>query len=126
MRFLYMGFSQEASLRCYRFQGVVPKDRPTKVLPNLEFRLNADMGLFAEHHIPLQDAPALCLQILTSMLSGTEDHDIHAASFAISSADLATFLSTRTAAEESKIARRKPRPKFKPSPSSQLRWPQVK
>ena len=126
MRFLYMGFSQEANLRCYRFHGVVPKERPTKVSPNIEFRLNADMSLFSQYHIPLQDAPALCLQILTSMLSGTEDQAIQPASYAITRDHLSTFLNHRTEVEDAKIARRKPRPKFKPSPSSQLRWPAVK
>jgi hypothetical protein len=47
MQFLYMGFSQRANVRSYRFQGVVPRERPTKISKNLEFLLSADMALLA-------------------------------------------------------------------------------
>ena len=64
MQFLYMGFSQRANVRSYRFQGVVPKERPSKLAKNHEFLLIADMSLLAEHRIRVQDGPNLCLRIL--------------------------------------------------------------
>jgi len=59
MQFLYMGFSQRANVRSYRFQGVVPRERPTKISKNLEFLLSADMALLAQHRIRVQDGPNL-------------------------------------------------------------------
>ena len=126
MQFLYMGFSQQANIRCYRFQGVVAKERPTKLSKNLEFALNADMGLLAQHRIRVQDGPALCLKILSAALTGPEDNAVRFVSYAITREDVSAFASARDAILESKIARRKHRPPFKPSPSSQLKWPQLK
>jgi hypothetical protein len=55
-----------------------------------------------------------------------EDNAIQPASFAITGEDLCAFASRRKAIDETKLARRKRRAPFKPAPSSQLRWPQVK
>ncbi len=126
MQFLYMGFSQEVNVRRYRFQGVVPRERPTKAARNLEFSLTADMALLARYQVRLQDGPSLCLQILTAALTATEDDAIQPASFAITGEDLCAFVNRRKAIDETKLARRKRRAPFKPAPSSQLRWPQVK
>ena len=126
MRFLYMGFSQLTGIRCYRFQGVIPRERPTQIPKNREFLLSADMSLLAQYHIRIQDGPTLCLQILTAALAGAEDHVIRFASYSITREDLSKFASARDAIEEAKAARRKSRPPFKPSTSSQWRWPQVR
>lgn len=126
MQFLYMGFSQQANIRSYRFQGVVPRERPSKTGKNLEFLLTADMALLAKHRIRVQDGPTLCLQILGAAFTGEEDHAPQFASYAITLEDVSAFASARNAIEESKAARRKHRPPFKPSPSSQLKWPQMK
>ncbi len=126
MQFLYMGFSQQANVRFYRFQGVVARERPSKMSKNLEFQLSADMALLAQHRIRVQDGPTLCLKILAAAFDGAEDHAIQFASYSITREDVSAFASARTAVEESKAARRKHRPPFKPSPSSQLKWPQVK
>ena len=48
MQFLYMGFSQQANIRHFRFQGVLPRERPTKVARSCEFSLSADMALLAD------------------------------------------------------------------------------
>jgi hypothetical protein len=126
MQFLYMGFSQQANVRSFRFQGVVPRERPTKMAKNLEFLLTADMALLAQHRIRVQDGPTLCLKILSAGITGEESQVIEYASYAITIDDVSAFASARNALEESKIARRKHRPPFKPSASSQLKWPQVK
>jgi hypothetical protein len=127
MQFLFMGFSQNANVRSYRFQGVVPRERPSKMAKNLEFLLTADMSLLAQHRIRVQDGPTLCLKILTAAFSDDEEeHAIQFSSYSITREDVSSFASARNAIEESKIARRKHRPPFKPSASSQLKWPQVK
>jgi hypothetical protein len=126
MRFLYMGFSQRTSIRCYRFQGVVPRERPTQNSKNLEFLLSTDMSLLAQYRIRIQDLPTLCLQILTAALAGTEDNATRFASYSITREDLSAFACARNAIEDAKAARRKSRFPFKPSASSQLRWPQAR
>ncbi|HXF26879.1 MAG TPA: hypothetical protein VN610_06390 [Bryobacteraceae bacterium] len=126
MQFLFQGFSQQGKTRIYRFQGVVARERPTQASRNIDFTLAVDMALLAQHHIAIQDGPALCLQILTGALTTPEDNTGRFASYAITLQDLSAFSSAKSAREESKMARRKPRRPFKPAASSQLRWPQVR
>ena len=126
MQFLYMGFSQRANIRSYRFQGVVPRQRPSKMAKNVEFLLSADMSLLAQHRIRVQDGPSLCLRILAAAFSGAEADMIQFSSYAITLADVSAFTTARDALQQSKIVRRRPRPPFKPAPASQLKWPQVK
>ncbi|MBZ5607176.1 MAG: hypothetical protein LAP38_02880 [Acidobacteriia bacterium] len=126
MQFLYMGFSQRANVRSYRFQGVVPKERPSKLAKNHEFLLIADMSLLAEHRIRVQDGPNLCLRILTIGLSGDDPDAVQFSSYAITPADVSAFAGARDAVEQTRAARRKHRAPFKPAPSSQLKWPRFK
>jgi hypothetical protein len=39
MQLLYKGFNQRANIRSYRFDGVLPSERPSKIVKNLEFLL---------------------------------------------------------------------------------------
>ena len=127
MQFLYMGFTQQANIRCFRFQGVLPRERPTKLAKIFEYVLNADMALLTRYKIPVQDGPALCLEILTAALArAVNDEGIPFAAYSVTSQDLSAFASARNAIADAKLARRKPRPPFKPAPSSQLKWPQIK
>jgi hypothetical protein len=126
MQFLYMGFSQNANVRNFRFQGVMARERPSKMVKNLEFELRADMALFAHYRIRVQDGPTLCLRILAAAFTSAEDQAVQFANYSITDDDVSAFASARSALEETKAARRKHRPPFKPSPSSQLKWPQLK
>jgi hypothetical protein len=56
--FQYMGFGQEGSLREYRFR------RISRGVETIEFVMNADLTLFAKHHVGIQEGPGLCLHIL--------------------------------------------------------------
>ena len=126
MQFLFMGFSQKANIRSYRFQGVLPAQRPVKGAKGPEFLLTADMSLLAEHRIRVQDGLTLCLRILGNAFSAEQEPVMEFSNYAITTADVSAFSSARNAIEESKIARRKHRPPFKPSASSQLKWPRTK
>jgi len=118
-----MGFTQEASLRCFHFQRILTQSRLSNLPKIVQFTLKADMSLFMQHHIPVQEGPAICLQILTDSLAGAEESEVASASYAITKEHLSTFVSARTLVAEAKAARRKPRPPFKPSSSSQLKVP---
>jgi hypothetical protein len=123
MQLVYMGFTQEASLRCFHFQRVLTQSRLSSLPKIVQFTLKADMALFMQNHIPVQDGPAICLQILTDTLIGSDENEIASTSYAITKEHLSTFVSARTMVAEAKAARRKPRPPFKPSISSQLKLP---
>ncbi len=123
MQLVYMGFTQEAALRCFHFQRVLTQARLANLPKIVEFTMKADMSLFMRYRIPVQEGPALCLQILTTTLAGSEEENVLPASYAITSEHLSSFASARTTVEEAKAARRKPRPPFKPSSSSQLKLP---
>ena len=123
MQLVYMGFTQEAGVRCFHFQRVLTQARLANLPKIVPFTLKADMSLFMEYRIPVQDGPAICLQILSNALAGCEETEVAPASFAVTTEHLSNFASARTANKEAKTARRKQRTPFKPSNSSQLKFP---
>lgn len=126
MQFLYMGFDQKSNVRYFRFQCVLPTEPRSRAQRFLNFTLHSDMSQWARYKISIQDGPKLCLGILNTALDGSVDNAGQFASYEVTSADLAAFASIRTAIDEAKAARRKPRTHFKPAASSQLKWPQHK
>jgi hypothetical protein len=123
MQLVYMGFTQEAGVRSFHFQRVLTQARLANLPRIVPFTLKADMALFTEYRIPVQDGPAICLQILSDALAGSEEGAVGSASFPVTTEHLSNFASARTASEEAKSARRKQRAPFKPSNSSQMKFP---
>jgi hypothetical protein len=123
MQLLYKGFNHRANIRSFRFDGVLPSERPTKIRKNLEFLLNVDMTVLAENRIRVQDGPALCLRILESALALPEADTIPFVSYTITRAEVVAFASARNALEEAKAGKRKHRPAFKPTTPAQWKWP---
>ena len=123
MQLVYMGFTQEAAFRCFHFQRVLTQARLTNLPKTVQFTLKADMALFIRFRIPVQEGPALCLQILTDALAGSDETALEAVSWAITPEHLSTFASARSCAEDARAARRKPRAPFKPAAASQLKLP---
>ncbi len=127
MQLVYMGFTQEAALRCFHFQRVVTQARLTNIPRTVHFTMKADMSLFMQFRIPVQEGPALCHQILTDALTlaetAAEDAELPAF-YAVTTEHLSNFAAARTSVEAARAARRKPpRQPFKPSASSQLKLP---
>jgi hypothetical protein len=114
MQFLYMGFTQQAGLRCFRFQGVLPTERPANVSSNIELEMSADMALLAQHRVRVQDGPALCLQILGVILAGAADTAIPFEAYRITEEDVRAFVIERDAIDQANLAKRKSRQPFKP------------
>jgi len=106
MRLVYLGFTQESSVRRYHFHGIMPGERPSKIGTNVEFTLDADLSLVAQCHVKFQDGPALCLHILTTAHDGMEDGSIQSLKYAITREDLSAFASAKNAITESRLARR--------------------
>src|SRR3954454_13497 len=102
MQLVYMGFTQEAALRCFHFQRVLTQARLTNLPKVVQFTLKADMSLFMRFRIPVQEGPALCLQILTDALAGSDETAVEPASYAVTPEHLSTFASARTVVEEAR------------------------
>jgi hypothetical protein len=123
MQLLYKGFQQRANIRSYRFDGVVPGERPSRMVKTLEFLLKLDMTALAEHHIRIQEAPALCLGILQTALATPGADTMPFLSYTVTGAEILAFASARNALVEAKGARRKHRPPFRPTTPPQWKWP---
>jgi hypothetical protein len=123
MQLLYKGFNQRANIRSYRFDGVLPSERPSRIVKNLEFLLKLDMTVLAEHRIRIQEAPALCLGILQTALAIPGADTIPFVSYTVTRAEILAFASARDALVEAKGTRRKHRPPFKPTTPAQWKWP---
>jgi hypothetical protein len=126
MQFLYMGFTQERNIRSYRFHCVLPKERGTLPKKDPVFSLKADIEALTGYRIRIQEGPSLCLQILGAAATGNQMNAGEFDEYVITDQDLSVYSSAKRAVEDAKVARRKPRAPFKPSPSSQLRWPQTR
>ncbi len=123
MQLVYMGFTQEAGIRCFHFQRIMTQARLTNLPKIVQFTLKADMSMFMQYRIPVQEGPAICLQILNDTLAGSDENIQLPASYSVTGEHLSNFASARTATEEARMARRKQRAPFKPSSSSQLKLP---
>lgn len=65
MDLAYMGFTQEAGVRCFRFECQIGSLRPLAApRRTVQFVVLADMPLFVRYGTPIQDGPAICRGIL--------------------------------------------------------------
>jgi cold shock CspA family protein len=62
MRLRYVGFEQRGAMRSYLFEGLTPEAE------RRAFTVQADLALFARHHVGVQEGPSLCLHWLESLL----------------------------------------------------------
>ena len=111
MDLAYMGFTHEAGIRCFRFECHIRPLRPL-VTPGrtVQFVVKADMSLFAQYSIPIQDGPSICRGILAEAIAGIEDSDLVSASYSVKDVHFASFAAARIALAEAKSARR-PKPR---------------
>lgn len=121
MQLLYLGFVQQTNLRCFRFEGVAPRDKLAPKAPKLEFSLNADMALLARHRIPFQDVPGICLDILQQKLT-VPDCELQYTSYVVTHADLTEYKAAKSTGT-TETHRRRPRARFKPTDASQMKQP---
>ena len=95
----YMGFEQTQNTRCYQF------DRMIKGEPTMRLTITADLALFLEHHVQIQEGPALCAGKLAADLA-----DSQTGSHQLTNADLEAHFKARTTAEALKSESRGKRP----------------
>jgi hypothetical protein len=70
MHFLLTGFSHNAGLRVFGFEGVAADQTRTK------FSVSADIALSRRHGIRVQELPLLCLRLLEQHDTGDEKRDL--------------------------------------------------
>jgi cold shock CspA family protein len=62
-RLRYIGFEHRGNMRAYLFERLSPG------LEKRTFTVDADLALFAKHHVRMQEGPALCLHLLADELN---------------------------------------------------------
>ena len=64
MHFAYEGFTQEGDRRCFLFRGIEERN------PTISFSIEVDLRLLVQNHVPVQEGPMFCLQLLTTASVG--------------------------------------------------------
>lgn len=98
----YLGFDQTGSTRVYRFQRASPGEQTAT------FIVTADLALFRNHRVGMQEGPALCMQILAAELAGPASILLPPLQRALTNEHMLTYLASRPASV------RKSRPKVAP------------
>ncbi|HZL56716.1 MAG TPA: hypothetical protein VFC21_06535 [Bryobacteraceae bacterium] len=123
MEFAYIGFTQAANLRSFQFERILPQARASDTRKVLRFTVVADLSLFPQCRVPIQEGPGISLQILAKALAGKTDETAVSASLLLEQADLIAFASAKAEDAAERMTRRKHRPPSRPSAASQLRLP---
>jgi len=76
MQLVYMGFTQEAALRCFHFQRVLTQARLTNLPKVVQFTLKADMSLFTRFRIPVQEGPDIAITTADDIRNQAASRDI--------------------------------------------------
>ena len=92
-----MGFDQTPTRRLYKFDGTTSKGLSER------FVVSADLGLFLQNHVNIQDGPSLCAQKLKADLDAQ-----HEGEHELTNSDLAAYVAGRAAAAARKAEARKP------------------
>jgi hypothetical protein len=85
----YSGFDQRDNTRSYVFQYLVPGEKSRPIV------VSAEIPLLIEHHIRIQDGPALCLHTLTLEMQGFDLSRTGTLRRVLSSQDLLAYLASQ-------------------------------
>lgn len=96
MELRYMGFDQLRNARAFRFD-VLAKGETTR-----QAVITADMELFLQHHVGIQDGPTLCAAKLASDLERQAEGE-----HVLTDEDVRAFGAARAAAEAKRIESRR-------------------
>jgi hypothetical protein len=96
MELRYMGFEQLRNARAFRFD-VLAKGEVTR-----QAVVTADMALFLQHHVGIQDGPTLCAGKLTADLEREFEGD-----HVLTADDLRAYSDARASAEAKRIEARR-------------------
>ena len=84
----YSGFEQRDNTRYYLFQYCVPGEKGKPIV------VSAEIPLLVQHHVRIQDGPALCLHILASENQGFDLSQTGAPKRVLTAQDLLAYLAS--------------------------------
>jgi len=84
----YSGFDQRENTRYYVFQYCVPGEKARPVV------ISAEIPLLVEHHVRIQDGPALCLHTLMLEIHGFDRSQTGAPPRVLTAQDLLAYLAS--------------------------------
>jgi hypothetical protein len=84
----YSGFDQRDNTRYYVFQYCVPGEKARPII------ISAEIPLLVQHHVRIQDGPALCLHALMLENHGLELSQIGAPKRVLTAQDLLAYLAS--------------------------------
>jgi len=96
MELRYLGFEQLRNARAFRFD-IIVKGEATK-----QAVVTADMALFLQYRVGIQDGPTLCANKLTADIEKNVEGE-----HLLTGDDLRAYSESRTAAEEKRIEMRR-------------------
>jgi cold shock CspA family protein len=88
----YMGFQHVGSIRVYRFKRVTRGEETREVV------INADLALFAKHHVGIQEGPGLCLSRLLSATADASGATLWPPTQSLTDQDMLGYLAKRPVA----------------------------
>jgi hypothetical protein len=84
----YSGFDQRDNTRHYVFQYCVPGEKARSIV------VSAEIPLLVQHHVRIQDGPALCLHALTLAVQGFDPSQIGLPPRVLTAKDLVAYLAS--------------------------------
>ena len=116
---LYKGFTQDANIRSFEFERTVHGNAVRT--SRIEVVVKADLALLSRSRVAVQDGPALCLQILTSLLDESGQKPPERFVHVVTAEEATAFAGLKSLKVGTPLHRKRKPPK--PTSASQLRWP---
>src|SRR5579863_10090078 len=114
----YLGFNQEAGIRRFRFECQIHSPRPATAPRRIvRFVVSAEMSLFLQYSIPIQEGPAICRGFLAETTANIPENELVSASYPVEESYFASFAAAKIADAHAKSARR-PKPPGMTRPSN--------
>ena len=102
-----MGFTQEAGVRLFRFECQIQAPRPASTPRRVvQFVVSAEMSLFLQYSIPIQDGPVICRGVLAEATATIPENELVSGSYPVQESYIASFAAARIADAQAKSVRR--------------------
>ena len=103
MELRYLGFDQTQNTRAYRFEGLAKGE------PTLHYVVTADLAMFLQHRIGIQEGPGLCARKLAADAQTPPVENIE-----LTNDDLRAMVDARAVADARKAELRRSGPRRRP------------
>jgi hypothetical protein len=114
MSFSYRGFEQNQGLRTFTFL------QSAGTAPHATYHISVNLAILAENNVSMQEAPELCVQLLTRAMKESEVTLASYMKYELLAADLQAFTAPRRALAVERANKRSSRTFHpKPGPASQ-------